>query len=106
QFRCHKFTLATHTKITSFVRVQRRFFHFQYHSILLGKTQPHPEGLYSANLSGVDLRPRWGRSAYARFLHDEKSGKESLRAFPPKDLPGVRGWTCGGSQAGPKANAI
>src|SRR5699024_4479342 len=40
QFLCHKFTLATHTKITSFVRVQRRFFHFQYHSILLGKTQP------------------------------------------------------------------
>ena len=28
-----------------------------------------------------------GTLRWARFLHDEKSGKESLRAFPPKDPP-------------------
>ena len=32
---------------------------------------------------------RWGL-----FLSDEKETKESLRAFPPKDLPGVPGWNC------------
>ena len=39
----------------------------------------------TAPVSGL---PAWrGRSRWARFLSDEKSGKESLRAFPPKDLP-------------------
>ena len=54
-----------------------------------------------SDFSCEDQRPRQGRSAYARFLPDEKSGKESLRAFPPKDLPGVRGWACVKSRFGP-----
>ena len=32
-----------------------------------------------------------------------KRNQNPLRAFPPKNLPGVRGWTCGDSQAGPKS---
>ena len=31
--------------------------------------------------------PQPGTLRWAPFLHDEKWGKESLRAFPPKDLP-------------------
>ena len=54
-----------------------------------------------SDFSGADQHPRQGRSAYARFLPDEKSGKESLRAFPPKDLPGVRGWACVKTGFGP-----
>ena len=45
--------------------------------------------------------PPVGTLRWARFLPDEKSGKESLRAFPPKDLPGVRGWACVKSKFGP-----
>ena len=45
--------------------------------------------------------PQPGTLRWARFLPDEKSGKESLRAFPPKDLPGVRGWNCVKEISGP-----
>ena len=53
------------------------------------------------HFSGADQRPSRGRSAYAPFLPDEKWGKESLRAFPPKNLPGVPGWSCVKSMVGP-----
>src|SRR5699024_8785554 len=49
-------------------------------SSLLGKRAFH-------HCPGENQRPRWGRSAYAPFLPDEKWGKESLRAFPPKCPP-------------------
>ena len=45
--------------------------------------------------------PQPGTLRWAPFLHDEKWGKESLRAFPPKDLPGVRGRPCVKSMFGP-----
>ena len=45
--------------------------------------------------------PPPGTLRWAQFLSDEKSGKESLRAFPPKDLPGVRGWACVKTGFGP-----
>ena len=45
--------------------------------------------------------PPPGTLRWAPFLPDEKWGKESLRAFPPKDLPGVRGWACVKTGFGP-----
>ena len=45
--------------------------------------------------------PPPGTLRWAQFLPDEKLGKESLRAFPPKDLPGVRGCPCVKSRFGP-----
>ena len=45
--------------------------------------------------------PHPGTLRWAPFLRDEKWGKESLRAFPPKDLPGVRGWNCVKPTVGP-----
>ena len=43
---------------------------------------------------GQEPAPPPGTLRWARFLPDEKSGKESLRAFPPKYPPGVPGWEC------------
>ena len=37
--------------------------------------------------TGLRLASLVGTLRWARFLRDEKSGKESLRAFPPKDPP-------------------
>ena len=50
------------------------------------------EGRSFSDFSSADLRPRWGRYPlgtlrWAPFLPDEKWGKESLRAFPPKYPP-------------------
>ena len=50
--------------------------------------------------------PQPGTLRWARFLSDEKSGKESLRAFPPKDLPGVRGWSCVKPTVGPGPGGV
>ena len=44
------------------------------------------EGLLFSDFSGKDQRPSRGRSAYARFLPDEKSGKESPKAGPSPAL--------------------
>ena len=44
------------------------------------------EGLLFSHFSGREQRPRRGRSAYARFLPDEKSGKESPKAGPSPAL--------------------
>ena len=38
---------------------------------------------------------------WAQFLHVEKSGKESLRAFPPKTPLGVQAWWCVKPMVGP-----
>ena len=62
-----------------------------------------------SRVGGIDLlqclrrnpAPPPGTLRWARFLPDEKSGKESLRAFPPKNLPGVRGWNCVKAKFGP-----
>ena len=57
-------------------------------------------GLYL--VSGPGRRGRRGRSAYARFLPDEKSGKESPKAgpYPGEPLfPAIRGLTPGGGNA-------
>ena len=57
---------------------------------------------FSTYFSGVGPAPLAGDALrWARFLSDEKSGKESLRAFPPKNLPGVRGWACVKAMFGP-----
>ena len=45
--------------------------------------------------------PQAGTLRWAPFLHDEKWGKESLRAFPPKDPPGVPGQNCVKLGSGP-----
>ena len=50
--------------------------------------------------------PQPGTLRWARFLPDEKSGKESLRASPPKNLPGVRGWPCVSSTVGPGTGGV
>ena len=44
------------------------------------------EGLLFSDFSGREQRPSRGRSAYARFLPDEKSGKESPKAGPSPAL--------------------
>ena len=49
-----------------------------------------------SDFSGAPLRPCQGRSAYARFLPDEKSGKESPKAGPSPALwnpPRGTGWS-------------
>mgnify|MGYP001625617035 FL=1 len=51
-----------------------------------GPASAGSEGLTFSDFSGAPLRPCQGRSAYARFLPDEKSGKESPKAGPSPAL--------------------
>ena len=72
--------------------------------------EPLPErggAEYADRVKKVAVPSFWCRLAslfslrWARFLRDEKSGKESLRAFPPKNPPGVPGWNCVSLTLGP-----
>ncbi len=51
--------------------------------------------------SGFAILARGDALRWGDFLPDEKVTKESLRAFPPKDLPGVPGWECVKAMFGP-----
>ena len=51
--------------------------------------------------SGFAILARGDALRWGDFLPDEKVTKESLRAFPPKYPPGVRGCPCAKSMVGP-----
>ena len=64
------------------------------------------ETICFSNFLGADQRPSRGRSAGPHFSAMRNGGKNRLGRSPLRTSLGVRGCPCGGSQAGPKANAI
>ena len=65
--------------------------------MISGRTFFFIGNLFFSNFSSKTQRPSRGRSAYARFLPDEKSGKESPKAGPSPALwnpPRGTGCTC------------